>query len=105
MSREWRLTRQQLLVLNLNNEKFEITETLEDYSYPKLYKFHAQNTLLNSTNTLIFEGDSLRSSLTIKTKASGNNFMLRSMFVFTKPIFKQQQDSTYLLLKKTIESH
>ncbi|HMR47359.1 MAG TPA: SRPBCC family protein [Bacteroidia bacterium] len=95
----------QLLVLNLNNEQFEITETLEDYSYPKLYKFHAQNTLLNSTNTLIFEGDSLRSSLTIKTKASGNNFMLRSMFVFTKPIFKQQQDSTYLLLKKTIESH
>ncbi|HMU77069.1 MAG: SRPBCC family protein [Bacteroidetes bacterium] len=95
----------QLLVLNLNNEKIEITETLEDYSYPKLYQFHAQNTLLNSTNTIIFEGDSLQCNMTIKTKASGNNFMLRSMFVFTEPIFKQQQDSTYTLLKRTIESH
>ncbi|HOZ81310.1 MAG TPA: SRPBCC family protein [Bacteroidia bacterium] len=95
----------QLLVLNLNNEQIEITETVEDYSYPKFYKFHAQNTLLNSTNTIIFEGDSIHCSLTVKTKASGNNFMLRSMFVFTEPIFKQQQDSTYTLLKRTIESH
>jgi uncharacterized protein YndB with AHSA1/START domain len=92
-----------LLVLEQEGKVYEITETITDVKPNQRYAFDAVNSVLKSSNLLIFEGDSSQTLLTVQTRARGNNLFLRSLFVFTKPLFQQQQDTIYHQLKLTIE--
>jgi uncharacterized protein YndB with AHSA1/START domain len=92
------------LVLKQKEDVFEMMETVTAFETNKRFAFNLDNDVMTGTTEVLFDGDSLQTVLLAKSTAKGKNFLMRSVFSFSKPYFKQQQDDIYLQLKNTIEN-
>jgi uncharacterized protein YndB with AHSA1/START domain len=93
-----------VLTFHENNKTFEVTETITALDENKRYSFVLNNEMFSGTNDLYFTGDSLKTTLRAASTMRGNTFLLRCMFAFSKPYFKQSQDETYSKLKSVVEA-
>ncbi len=93
------------LVLVQEKEVYNMTETVTAFENNKGFSFDLDNDALVSNNDITFNGDSTKTIIVAKAKVKGKNIFLRSMFVFSKPYFQEQQDLIYSQLKTMVESH
>jgi uncharacterized protein YndB with AHSA1/START domain len=93
------------LVLVQKEEVYNMTETVTAFEKNKQFAFDMDNDVLVSNNNIAFSGDSTKTIIVAKTKVKGKNIFFRSMFVFSKPYFQEQQDLIYSQLKTMVETH
>jgi len=93
------------LVLVQKEEVYNMIETITAFENNKRFSYDLDNDIVFNNNDVTFNGDSTKTIVVAKTKVKGKNIFLRSMFVFSKPYFQEQQDLIYSQLKKMVESH
>ncbi len=91
------------LVLKQNEEVFVMTETVTAFDPNKRFAFDLDNDVMTGTTDVLFTGDSIKTVIVARSTAKGKNFFMRSVFSFSKPYFKQQQDEIYVKLKSMVE--
>lgn len=92
------------LYVQENGEDFEMIEKVVEVIPEHLYEFELENGILRNHIKIKFvENQAFTTEITQYSEVSAQNWFLRSLFVFFKSQFKEQDEETLLALKRLVE--
>lgn len=92
------------LYVKENGQDFEMIEKVVEVIPEQLYEFELENGILRNHIKIKFvETQAFTTEITQYSEVSAQNWFLRSLFVFFKSQFKEQDEKTLLALKKLVE--
>ena len=92
------------LVFEEGGEEIVVIEEMTGFERNKLFAFNLSGDVLDSKVKITFEEVDGQTKITATTVATGNNFILRSLFPLMKSTFQEREMEAYTKLKELIES-